>query len=58
MLRMRSIFSRICGFLLALAVALLLLATIIDSLGASSGLMLSLMERFATAEVTGLPAQE
>lgn len=58
MLRMRSIFSRICGFLLALAVALLLLAMIIDGLGSSAPLMQKMMTSFAPADATGLPAEE
>ena len=55
---MRSVISRIAGFVLALALALLMLALIIDALGASAPLMQQLMEQFAPPAATGLPAEE
>lgn len=55
---MKRMISRGVGFMLAVAFGLMLLAGIIDGLGASAPLMQVLMERFAPAESTGLPAEE
>lgn len=55
---MRNMLRRVTGFVLALAFALLLLAMIIDGLGASAPLMQEMMASFAPADATGLPADE
>lgn len=55
---MRRMLSRIAGFLLATAWALMLLSGMIDGLGASAPLMRTLMARFAPPASTGLPAGE
>ncbi len=50
--------SHLLGGVLAAAFALLSLTALIDGLGASSPMMLSLMRRYAPSEVTGLPEAE
>ncbi|MGN1020101.1 MAG: DUF1461 domain-containing protein [Aristaeellaceae bacterium] len=58
MQRIRPWLARAAGFLLALALATLMLASLIDGMGTSAPLMLSIMRRVAPAETTGLPADE
>ena len=49
--------SVLCGVLLALCLAVAALAAVIDGLGGSSGLMLSLFEAHAPTQRTGLPQE-
>ncbi|MGN0972299.1 MAG: DUF1461 domain-containing protein [Aristaeellaceae bacterium] len=58
MQRIRPWLARAAGFLLAIALATLMLASLIDGMGTSSPLMLSIMRRVAPAETTGLPEAE
>ena len=58
MQRIRPWIARAAGLLLALALATLMLASLIDGMGTSSALMLSIMRRVAPAEATGLPEAE
>ena len=58
MQRIRPWLSRTAGFLLALSLATLMLASLIDGMGTSAPLMLSIMRRYAPAETTGLPEAE
>lgn len=53
--QIRPWLARAAGFLLALATATLALAALIDGLGTSAPLMLSIMRRCAPAAETGLP---
>lgn len=58
MQRIRPWLARAAGLLLAIALATLMLASLIDGLGTSPALMLSIMRRVAPAETTGLPEDE
>lgn len=58
MQRFRPWLARAAGFLLAIAMATLMLAALIDGMGTSAPLMLSIMRRVAPAESTGLPDAE
>ena len=58
MQRVRPWLARAAGFLLAIAMATLMLAALIDGMGTSAPLMLSIMRRVAPAESTGLPDAE
>ena len=58
MQRIRPWLSRAAGFLLALSLTTLMLASLIDGMGTSAPLMLSIMRRYAPAETTGLPEAE
>ena len=58
MQRIRPWLARAAGLLLAIALATLMLASLIDGLGTSPALMLSIMRRVAPAETTGLPEAE
>ena len=58
MQRIRPWLARAAGFLLAIATATLMLASLIDGMGTSPALMLSIMRRVAPAETTGLPEAE
>ena len=58
MQRIRPWLARAAGFLLAIAMATLMLAALIDGMGTSAPLMLSIMRRVAPAESTGLPDAE
>ncbi|MBR2717876.1 MAG: TIGR01906 family membrane protein [Clostridia bacterium] len=53
----RKFLAALCGFLLSLAVAVAVLAFLIDGMGGSAPLMRSLMERYAPAEATGLSGE-
>ncbi|MGN0778494.1 MAG: DUF1461 domain-containing protein [Aristaeellaceae bacterium] len=53
--QIRPWLARAAGFLLALAMATLMLAALIDGLGTSAPLMLSIMRRCAPAAQTGFP---
>lgn len=55
---MRRALHGFLGILMALSFALLTLTALIDGLGASQPMMLSLMRRYAPPETTGLPAEE
>lgn len=58
MQRIRPWLSRMAGFLLALSLAMLMLAALVDGMGTSAPLMLSIMRRVAPAASTGLPDAE
>ena len=58
MQRIRPWLARAAGLLLAIDLATLMLASLIDGLGTSPALMLSIMRRVAPAETTGLPEAE
>lgn len=55
---LRRLAAYLCGFLLALTCALSALSALIDGMGGSAPLMLSLMEQHAPASATGLPQEQ
>lgn len=57
MMKVRRLLAALCGAMLAVTIAVLVLAFLLDGAGGSAGLMQQLMERYAPAESTGL-AQE
>ena len=56
-MRLRRSLAAALGVALALSMALAALTAILDGLGSSGSLMLSLMERYAPSESTGLPQE-
>lgn len=54
----RRFLAFLCGLLLALTCALTVLTALIDGLGGSAPLMLSLMQRHAPSASTGLPQEQ
>ena len=56
-MKAKRILAALCGVMMALAGALAVLTAVINGLGASQGMMLSLMEQHAPAEKTGLPQE-
>lgn len=55
---MLDLLARVIGFVMALALSVAALASILDALGTSAPLMQAQMERFAPPSYTGLPADE